>query len=65
MRDNYRTPSQITTDGGKLTDFTLVLFEETLKVISNKDVRDGLIPFNTVQGLVKEERFHVLDKWSI
>ena len=45
MRDNYRTPSQIKTDVGKLTDFTLVLFEETLKVISNKDVRDGLIPF--------------------
>ena len=63
MRDNYRTPSQIKTDGGKLTDFTLVLL--TLKVIFNKDVRDGLIPFNTVQGLVKEERFHVLDKWSI
>ena len=40
MRDNYRTPSQIKTDGGKLTDFTLVLFEETLKVIPNnyKDI---------------------------
>ena len=51
MRDNYRTPSQIKTDGGKLTDFTLVLFEETLKVISNNDVRDGLITFSTVQAL--------------
>lgn len=62
MRDDYRNPGQIKADGGKLADFTLVLFEETVKAIFNKAVRDGLIPFNPVQDLAKEERFHVPDK---
>lgn len=62
MREDYRNPGQIKADGGKLADFTLVLFEETVKAIFNKAVRDGLIPFNPVQGLAKEERFHVPDK---
>ena len=39
-----------------------MLFEETVKAIFNKAVRDGLIPFNPVQDLAKEERFHVPDK---
>lgn len=62
MREDYRNPGQIKTGGGKLADFTLVLFEETVKAIFNKAVRDGLIPFNPVQDLAKEERFHVPDK---
>ncbi len=62
MRDDYRNPGQIKADGGKLADFTLVLFEETVKAIFNKAVRGGLIPFNPVQDLAKEERFHVPDK---
>lgn len=62
MREDYRNPGQIKSDGGKLADFTLVLFEETVKAIFNKAVRDGLIPFNPVQDLAKEERFHVPDK---
>ncbi len=62
MREDYRNPSQIKAAGGKLADFTLVLFEETVKAIFNKAVRDGLIPFNPVQDLAKEERFHVPDK---
>ena len=62
MRDDYRKPSQIKADGGKLADFTLVLFEETVKAIFNKAVRDGLIPFNPIQDLAKEERFRVPDK---
>lgn len=62
MREDYRNPGQIKADGGKLTDFTLVLFEETVKAIFNKAVRDGLIPFNPIQDLAKEERFHVPDK---
>lgn len=61
MRE-YRNPRQIKTDGGKLADFTLVLFEETVKAIFNKAVREGLIPFNPIQDLAKEERFHVPDK---
>lgn len=62
MREDYRNPGQIKAGGGKLADFTLVLFEETVKAIFNKAVRDGLIPFNPVQDLAKEERFHVPDK---
>jgi len=62
MREDYRNPGQIKADSGKLADFTLVLFEETVKAIFNKAVRDGLIPFNPVQDLAKEERFHVPDK---
>ena len=59
---DYRNPGQIKADGGKLADFTLVLFEETVKAIFNKTVRDSLIPFNPIQDLAKEERFHVPDK---
>lgn len=62
MREDYRNPGQIKAGGGKLADFTLVLFEETVKAIFNKAVRDGLIPFNPIQDLAKEERFHVPDK---
>lgn len=62
MRDEYRNPRQIKSGGGRLADFTLLLFEETVKAIFNKAVREGLIPFNPIQGLAKEERFHVPDK---
>ena len=61
MRE-YRNPRQIKSGGGKLADFTLVLFEETVKAIFNKAVREGLIPFNPIQDLAKEERFHAPDK---
>ena len=62
MRDEYRNPHQIKSGGGKLADFTLVLFEETVKAIFNKAVRDSLITFNPIQDLAKEERFHIPDK---
>lgn len=61
MRE-YRNPRQIKSGGGKLADFTLVLFEETVKAIFNKAVREGLIPFNPIQDLAQEERFHAPDK---
>ncbi len=38
------------------------LFEETVKAIFNKAVRDGLMAFNPVQELTREERFHAPDK---
>lgn len=59
---NYRNRKQIKTNGGKLAAYTLVLFEETVKAIFNKAVRDGLIAFNPVQELTREERFHAPDK---
>ncbi|MDY5125155.1 MAG: hypothetical protein SPE90_02510 [Prevotella sp.] len=36
MRNEYRNPRQIKTDGGKLADYTLLLFKETVKTIFNK-----------------------------
>lgn len=39
MRNEYRNPRQIKTDGGKLADYTLLLFEETVKAIFNKAMR--------------------------
>lgn len=62
MRNNYRNRKQIKANGGKLAAYTLVLFEETVKAIFNKAVRDGLIAFNPVQELTREERFHAPDK---
>lgn len=62
MRDEYLNPGQIKSGGGKLADFTLLLFEETVKAIFNKAVREGLIAFNPIQDLAKEDRFHVPDK---
>lgn len=62
MRDEYRNPGQIKSGDGKLADFTLLLFEETVKAIFNKAVREGLIAFNPIQDLAKEERFHAPDK---
>lgn len=62
MRDEYRNPGQIKSGGGKLAEFTLLLFEETVKAIFNKAVREGLIAFNPIQDLAKEERFHAPDK---
>lgn len=59
---NYRNRRQIKANGGKLAAYTLVLFEETVKAIFNKAVRDGLMAFNPVQELTREERFHAPDK---
>lgn len=62
MREDYRNPGQIKTGDGRLADFTLVLFEETVKAVFNKAVREGLMASNPVQELAREERFHAPDK---
>lgn len=62
MRNTYRNKKQIKTGGGKLSDYTLLLFEETVKAIFNKALREGLITFNPVHSLNKLERFHAPDK---
>ena len=59
---NYSNRKQIKANGGKLAAYTLVLFEETVKAIFNKAIRDGLMTFNPVQELTREERFHAPDK---
>ena len=62
MRNEYRNPRQIKTDGGKLADYTLLLFEETVKAIFNKAMRSDLIASNPIHDLTKGERFHAPDK---
>lgn len=62
MRNKYRNKRQIKIGGGKLADYTLLLFEETVKAMFNKAVRDELITFNPVHCLTKQERFHAPDK---
>ena len=62
MRNKYRNKRQIKTGGGKLADYTLLLFEETVKAMFNKAIRDELITFNPVHCLSKQERFHAPDK---
>lgn len=62
MRDEYRNPNQIKDNGGKLADFTLLLFEQTIKAMFNKALREDLIAFNPVHTLAKGERFHAPDK---
>lgn len=62
MRNEYRNPGQIKSGGGKLADYTLLLFEETVKALFNKAIRENLITSNPVHSLAKEERFHAPDK---
>ena len=62
MRNKYRNKRQIKTNRGRLADYTLLLFEETVKAIFNKAMREGLVKFNPVHSLNKLERFHAPDK---
>ena len=62
MRHNYRNPSLMKRNDGKLADYTLLLFEETVKAIFNKAIREDLIAANPVHSLKKAERFHAPDK---
>ena len=62
MRNEYKNPGQIKVREGKLADFTLLLFGETINAIFNKALRDGRIGYNPVRGLNRLERFHWPDK---
>ncbi len=62
MRNTYRNHRQASQNGGRLADFTLLLFGETVNAMFNKAVRDGLIGTNPVQGLSQLEKFHAPDK---
>lgn len=61
MRNKYRNKRQCKANGGKLADFTLVLFEETINAIFNKALREELISFNPMQGVEKKDKFHAPD----
>lgn len=62
MRNDYRNPVQIKKDDGKLADFTLLLFGETINAMFNKALREGRIGYNPVRRLNRLEKFHAPDK---
>ena len=62
MRNDYRNPGQIKVREGRLSDYSLLLFGETVNAIFNKALREGRIGFNPLRGLNKLERFHAPDK---
>ena len=61
MREKYRNPKQIKKNGGHLSDFSLMLFGQTVNAMFNKAVREQIIPYNPVGGLDSNERFHIPD----
>ena len=62
MRNDYRNPGQIKVREGRLSDYSLSHFGETINAIFNKALREGRIGFNPLRGLNKLERFHAPDK---
>ena len=61
MRNHYRNPQLIKQNDGKLSDFSLMLFGQTINAMFNRAFREGLIPFNPVSGLSSLEKFHIPD----
>ncbi|MBQ2482269.1 MAG: tyrosine-type recombinase/integrase, partial [Bacteroidales bacterium] len=62
MRNDYRNPGQIKEREGRLSDYSLRHFGETVNAMFNKALREGRIGFNPLRGLNKLERFHAPDK---
>ena len=62
MRNEYKNPGQIKVREGRLSDYSLRHFGETINAIFNKALREGRIGYNPLRGLNNLERFHVADK---
>ena len=62
MRNDYRNPGQIKVREGRLSDYSLRHFGETINAIFNKALREGRIGYNPLRGLNTLERFHAPDK---
>ena len=62
MRNDYRNPGQIKVREGRLSDYSLRHFGETVNALFNKALREGRIGYNPLRGLNTLERFHVPDK---
>ena len=62
MRNDYRNPGQIKVRDGRLADYTLRHFGETVNALFNKALREGRIGYNPLRGLNTLERFHAPDK---
>lgn len=61
MKHGYTNKKQIKDGKGKLAEGTLCLFQETVRAIFNKAIRDGLLKRNYVNELKAEEKFHTPD----
>ena len=62
MRNDYRNPGQIKVREGKLSEYSLLHFGQTVNAIFNKALREGRIGYNPLRGLNKLERFKAPDK---
>ena len=62
MRNDYRNPGQIKVREGRLSDYSLRHFGETVNAMFNKALREGRIGYNPLRGLNTLERFHAPDK---
>ena len=62
MRNDYRNPGQIKEREGRLAEYSLLHFGETVNAIFNKALREGRIGYNPLRGLNTLERFHAPDK---
>jgi len=62
MRNDYRNPGQIKVREGRLSDYSLRHFGETVNALFNKALREGRIGYNPLRGLNTLERFHAPDK---
>ena len=62
MRNDYRNPGQIKVREGRLAEYSLLHFGQTVNAIFNKALREGRIGYNPLRGLNNLERFHAPDK---
>ena len=62
MRNDYRNPGQIKERDGKLAEYSLLHFGQTVNAIFNKALREDRIGYNPLRGLNNLQRFHAPDK---
>ncbi len=60
MKNTYRNHQQIK-DGGQLSTSTLVHFQETVRAVFNRAIREELLTINPVNELKYAQRFHAPD----
>jgi integrase len=61
LKRGYRNEKLIKTNGGRLSDFTLMLCDEIVRAMFNKAIREELMTLNPVFDLPREERFLMPD----
>jgi integrase len=61
LKRGYRNEKLIKTNGGRLSDFTLMLCDKIVRAMFNKAIREELMTLNPVFDLPREERFLMPD----